>query len=177
MRYPYLLDRNFERVSGLPFVNALHIGVRDALCRIADELEVAPVADLIESFDDPLRDIMHEMVLETIGLQEQKQAEFSALNHRFPLLKANPPEDFVEAAFLHFLDVLELNALEDELQSELTSADEHLDEAAWERIQALTQDLTRRREECAREEGELAERAKKIRSHSDPVVPGQTAHG
>ncbi|WP_420414233.1 DNA primase [Roseibium sp.] len=164
MRYPYLLDRNFERVSGLPFVNELHIGVRDALCRIVDDLETAPVAGLISSFDDPLKDIMHEMVLETIGLQEQKQAEFSALNHRFPLLKANPPEDFVEAAFLHFLDVLELNALEEELQSELASADEHLDETSWDRIQALTQDLARRREECAREEGELAERAKKIRS-------------
>jgi DNA primase len=116
-------------------------------------------------------------VLETIGLQEQKQAEFSALIHRFPLLKSNPPEDFMEAAFLHFLDVLELNALEEELQSELANADEHLDETAWERIQALTQDLTRRREECAREEGELAERAKKIRSNGDTVLPGKTANG
>lgn len=177
MRFPYLLDRNFERVAGLPFVNELHIGVRDALCRIVDDLETAPVADLIASFEDPLKDIMHEMVLETIGLQEQKQAEFSALIHRFPLLKSNPPEDFVEAAFLHFLDVLELNALEEELQSELANADEHLDETAWERIQALTQDLARRREECAREEGELAERAKKIRSNGDTVLPGKTANG
>jgi DNA primase len=132
---------------------------------------------LIASFDDPLRDVMHEMVLETIGLQEQKQAEFYALNHRFPLLKANPPEDFVEAAFLHFLDVLELNALEEELQSELNAADDQIDELAWQRIQALTQDLTRRREECAREEGELAERAKKIRSNGDAGGASQVAAG
>ena len=94
-----------------------------------------------------------------LAFKNKKQAEFYALNHRFPLLKANPPEDFVEAAFLHFLDVLELNALEEELQTELNAADDQIDELAWQRIQALTQDLTRRREECAREEGELGRKS------------------
>lgn len=164
MRYPHLLDRNFERFSRLPFANELHRQLRDVLCRIIDDLEATPIADLTSAFDEPLRDIMYEMMLETIGLQEQKGAEFSALTHRFPLLKSNPPEDFIEAAFLHFLDVLELNALEDELSAELASADEQLDEHSWSRIQALTQDLSRRREECARDEGDLAERAKKIRT-------------
>ncbi|TYC55710.1 DNA primase [Rhodobacterales bacterium] len=164
MRYPHLLDRNFERFSRMPFVNELHRQLRDILCRIVDDLEATPIADLTSAFDEPLRDIMYEMMLETIGLQEQRQAEFSALNHRFPLLKSNPPEDFIEAAYLHFLDLLELNALEDELSSELSGADEQLDEYSWNRIQALTQDLSRRREECARDEAELAERAKKIRT-------------
>lgn len=172
MRFPHLLDRNFERFSGLPFTNDLHRQLRDILCRIVDDLEAAPIADLTRSFDEPLRDIMQEMMLETIGLQEQGKAEFSALNHRFPLLKSNPPEDFVEAAYLHFLDVLELTALEEELSSEMVSADEHLDELSWARIQALTQDLSRRREECARDEADLAERAKKIRS-APPVAAAQ----
>jgi len=169
MRYPHLLDRNFERFSRLPFANDLHRQLRDILCRIVDDLEATPIADLTSAFDEPLRDIMYEMMMVTIGLQEQRQAEFSALNHRFPLLKSNPPEDFVEAAFLHFLDVLELNALEDELSGELAGADDQLDEHSWQRIQALSQDLSRRREECAREEAELAERAKKIRT-APPVA-------
>jgi len=164
MRYPHLLDRNFERFSRLPFANDLHRQLCDVLCQIVDDLEATPIADLTSSFDEPLRDIMFEMMLESIGLQEQKGAEFSALNHRFPLLKSNPPEDFIEAAFLHFLDVLELNALEEELSAELAGADEQIDETSWSRIQALTQDLSRRREECARDEADLAERAKKIRS-------------
>ncbi|GAA0774884.1 DNA primase [Roseibium denhamense] len=164
MRFPHLLDRHFERFSRLPFVNTLHRQLRDVLCRIVDELEGTPIADLTQAHDTALRDIMHEMMLETIGLQQQKKAEFSVLNHRFPLLKSHPPEDFVEAAFLHFIDVLELNALEEELDSELSGADEQLDETVWGRIQALTQDLSRRREECARDEAELAERAKKIRA-------------
>ncbi|MET1411824.1 DNA primase [Roseibium sp. HPY-6] len=172
MRFPHLLDRNFERFAGLPFTNTLHRQLRDILCRIVDDLEAAPIADLTSSFDEPLRDIMQEMMLETIGLQEQGKAEFSALNHRFPLLKSNPPEDFVEAAYLHFLDLLELNALEEELTGELTTADEHLDEHSWARIQALTQDLSRRREECARDEADLAERARKIRS-APPVAAAQ----
>ncbi|PVB59804.1 DNA primase [Labrenzia sp. 011] len=169
LRYPHLLDRNFERFSRLPFVNELHTQLRDVLCRIVDDLETRPVADLMNGVAEPLKDIMSEMMLETIGFQEQRQAEFSALNHRFPLLKTNPPEDFVEAAFVHFLDVLELNALEAELASELAGADEHLDEQVWARIQALTQDLSRRREECSRDEADLAERARKIRS-APPVV-------
>lgn len=164
VRYPELLDRNFERVSALRFSNELHTGMRNALCRIVDDLETTAVSDLIAAFDDRQRDIMREMIQENVGLQEQKQAEFSALNHRFPLLKVNPPEDFIEAAFLHFLDVLELSALDTELNGELESTGEDLDETAWERIQALSLDLNRRREECAREEADLAERARKIRA-------------
>ncbi len=169
MRFPHLLDRNFERFSRLPFANDLHRQLRDILCRIVDDLEATPISDLTSAFEEPLRNIMGEMMLETIGMQQQRGAEFSALIHRFPLLKSNPPEDFIEAAYLHFLDVLELNALEDELSSELATADEQLDENSWMRIQALTQDLSRRREECARDEADLAERAKKIRT-APPVA-------
>lgn len=169
MRFPHLLDRNFERFSRLPFANDLHRQLRDILCRIVDDLEATPISDLTSAFEEPLRNIMGEMMLETIGMQQQRGAEFSALTHRFPLLKSNPPEDFIEAAYLHFLDVLELNALEDELSSELATADEQLDEHSWMRIQALTQDLSRRREECARDEADLAERAKKIRT-APPVA-------
>ncbi|MBN9673528.1 DNA primase [Roseibium aggregatum] len=165
MRFPHLLDRYYERLARLPFENELHSRFRDVICRIIDQIEATPVADLTSDYDEPLRDLMYEMMLETIGFQQQKHgAVFSLLNHRFPLLKSNPPEDFVEAAFLHFLDVLELNALEDELSGELSTSDDQLDEHSWQRIQALSQDLSRRREECAREEAELAERAKKIRS-------------
>jgi DNA primase len=164
MRFPHLLDRYYERLSRLPLENDQHRRFRDVLCRIVDEIEGAPIAELTREYDEPLRDLMYEMMLETIGLQQQKGAVFSVLNHRFPVLRANPPEDFIEAAFLHFLDVLELNALEDELNAELSVSDDQLDETAWIRIQALTQDLSRRREECARDEQELAERAKKIRT-------------
>ncbi len=164
MRFPHLLDRYYERLSRLPLENDQHRRFRDVLCRIVDEIEGAPISELTREYDEPLRDLMYEMMLETIGLQEQKKAEFSVLNHRFPVLRTNPPEDFIEAAFLHFLDVLELNALEEELNTELAVADDQLDEHSWMRIQALTQDLSRRREECARDEMDLAERAKKIRA-------------
>ncbi len=163
MRYPFLLDRAFERLAGLFFTDELHRRFRDVLCQIVDELEATPITDLTANYDGPLRDIMYEMMLESIGFQEQKDSNFSILNHRFPLLKTAPPDDFIEAAFFHFLDVLELGALEQELDIDLKSADDNLDETSWERIRAVTQDLQRRREECARDEADLAERAKKIR--------------
>lgn len=39
----------------------------------------------------------------------------------------------------------------------------------WARYVRLTQDLSRRREECVRDEAELAERAKKIKAAPTPL--------
>ncbi|MTH99577.1 DNA primase [Roseibium sp. RKSG952] len=164
LKYPDLLDRHVERIAGLPLSDALHQRFRDALCRLADRSLETPVAELEHLFDDSLHQLVHEFTVNAEGAS--RSASFSALVQRFPLLKSNPPEDFVEAAFLHFLDVIELRGLEAELESEMAQAEEDLDEALWNRMRALTQDLGRRREECARTEGELAERAKKLRTAS-----------
>lgn len=179
VRYPQLLDRHLERIASLRFSGELHQQFRDALCRIAGDLEGAPVADLAYSLDGPLQDLMAEMVGDKGQVsQPRKGAAFSALVQRFPLLRTDPPEDFVEAVFLHFLDVLELRTLETELEAEMATADAEFDENTWNRIRAVTQDLSRRREECVREEAELAERARKIRA--TPVAakePIQVAAG
>ncbi|MBO6758764.1 MAG: DNA primase [Roseibium sp.] len=174
-RYPHFLDRNFERFSRLPLRNEWHVGTRDLYCRVLDDAVAFPITKLTESNDDPLREILEEEVLENIGLQEQKDAEFATLNHRLKILKSDPPERFVEDVFLHYMDVLELNALKDELELEVADAGESFEEADWERLQALIQDLKRRREECAREEAELAERAKKLKSAAPGAGPGMAA--
>ncbi|WP_417672441.1 DNA primase [Roseibium sp.] len=179
VRYPHLLDRHLERLSGAWFSEELHGRFRDALCRLADNLDDTPVSDLVTAFDEPLHQLLGE-VIEATALPGEKRARagtFSALVQRFPLLRNDPPEDFIEAVFVHFLDLLELRALENELEAEMQSAEEDLDEGTWVRVQAMTQDLNRRREECARDEVDLAERAKKIRVAPPVAVPQAVAAG
>lgn len=171
VKFPDLLDKHIERVASLPFADPLHAGFRNALCRVARDFNSLTAAQLAEGVDDSFYKILHEvMTADEAGAQ--KHGDFSGLYQRFPLLKATPPEDFIEAAFLHFLDQIELMALEQELKQELAAAEHAFDELAWNRIRGLTQDLSRRREECAREEGELAERAKKLRHAGPAMVPG-----
>ena len=167
VKYPQFLDRHLERVSALEFAEPLHQRFNDAICALVSDLEDTPVSSLVDGLDEPLRQLMSEVVGQRQvpdGNPTSRHGAFSALAQRFPLLKAQPPEDFVEAAYLHFLDVLELKKLERELEREMEAAETELDETSWQRMQAVTQDLSRRREECAREEAELAERAKKIRA-------------
>ncbi|MEJ8472611.1 DNA primase [Roseibium algae] len=173
VRYPLLLDRHLERISSTWFSEDLHRRFRDALCRLADNLDDTPASVLVRSFDEPLHKLLSEVIEETAlpGEPREKSDGFSALVQRFPLLRNSPPEDFIEAVFIHFLDVLELTALENELDMEMQAIETELDETTWARVQALTQDLKRRREECAREEAELAERAKKIRISPPAAVP------
>lgn len=166
VRYPELLDRHLERIAGLWFSDDLHRRFRNALCHLVINLEGTTVSEMAHSSDEPLQNLLLELLPDgaTDRPKVLRGGAFSALVQRFPLLRDDPPEDFVEAVFLHFLDVLELRGLEQELESETTEAETDLNEAAWNRIQAVSQDLSRRREECAREETELAERAKKMRA-------------
>ncbi len=170
VQYPELLERHLERISMLGFSDALHARCRDALRDLVDGDDAAPAAALLERADQPLQRLIGEL-LDAGGARDGGTSmTFSALVHRFPLLRVKPPADFVEAAFLHFLAALELGALEKDLDAELASAELDLDETAWARIQALTQDLSRQREEIARAEAELAERAKKIRANGAAMI-------
>jgi DNA primase len=169
VRYPHLLDRHIERVSRLGFSDALHARFRTEICRVASDYDKLSVADFYESLDDTFYQILGEVMQNGDQNGGTGLGSFSELAQRFPLLRKDPPDDFIEAVFLHFLDSLELIALEHELKQELDAAEVELNEGAWNRIRGLTQDLARRREECAREEAELAERAKKLRS-APPVA-------
>ncbi|WP_310619032.1 DNA primase [Flexibacterium corallicola] len=167
LAYPDLFDRNFERVSRLKFTNELHRGFIGELCRISTDLAEVSVTSFFGSLDERFFRILNEVLSLEKGSDSQSTASgvqrWAELKHRLPLLQFDPPEDFIESIFLHFLDILELQGLEQELNNELENADESLDEAGWQRIQAMTKDLSRRREECTREEQSLAERGRKMR--------------
>ncbi|WP_349357752.1 DNA primase [Stappia sp.] len=168
LKYPHLLERHVERLSTAGFGDALHARFRDELCRIATELEDVPVSRFFETLDTRFYQILSEALGEgEAGPMHEPgargQARFRDLAQRLPILRFDPPVDFVEDLFAHYLDLLELRAAEADLEEELASLGDTLEEGDWERIRAHSQDLARRREECARDEHALAERARQLR--------------
>ncbi|MBC2860557.1 DNA primase [Stappia sp. 28M-7] len=168
LKYPELLERHVERLSQAQFGDVLHARFRDELCRIATELQDVPVSGFFETLDTRFFQILSEAL---DGPEEAGGGggrglitRFHDLLQRLPILRHEPPVEFIEDLFCHYLDVLELRALEQDLEAELAALGDGLDEADWERIRAHSQDLARRREECARDEQEIAERGKVFRS-------------
>jgi DNA primase len=179
LRYPDLLERHVERVSQARFGDTLHARFRDELCRIATELQDVPVSGFFETLDNRFYQILSEAldggeVPRTAGARPAPR--FSDLLQRLPILRHEPPADFVEDLFCHYLDTLEIRTLEQELEEEMGALGDGLDEAEWERVRAQSQDLARRREECARDEQDLAERARGLRG-GRVAVTGTTGQG
>jgi DNA primase len=166
LRYPDLLERHVERLSQARFGDVLHARFRDELCRIATELQDVPVSGFFETLDNRFLQILSEALDGEEGGEgaARPAARFSDLLQRLPILRHDPPADFVEDLFCHYLDALEIRTLEQELEQELAALGDGIDESGWERIRAHSQDLARRREECARDEQDLAERARALRN-------------
>uniref|UniRef100_UPI003BA9F255 DNA primase n=1 Tax=Stappia sp. TaxID=1870903 RepID=UPI003BA9F255 len=184
LRYPDLLERHVERVSSAVFGDTLHAGFRDELCRIATDLEDVPVSGFYETLDQRFFQILSEALDgqasegQAPGGREaaaRGQSRFRDLLQRLPILRHDPPPDFIEDLFCHLLDVLETRALAEDLDAEMAALSESLDETGWERIRAQSQDLARRREECARAEQELADRARVIRAARPASMSGLAA--
>ncbi len=168
LKYPELFDRHLERVAAVSLAHDLHARFRDELCRIATELAHTQVSDFFDKLDVRFYQILSEALGSAAegarnGGGARPRDQFLDLFQRVPVLRHNPPDDFIETMFVHFLDVLETRSLEQELGREMAVLGDNLNEEAWARMQALSQDLARRREECARDEQNLADQGKKIR--------------
>ncbi|WP_051242398.1 DNA primase [Stappia stellulata] len=182
LKYPDLLEHNVERISTAGLSDPLHARFRDELCRIATELQEVPVSAFFETLDSSFYQILSEVFEEeerTAGVplrgDPKLRARFQDLKQRLPILRHDPPLDFIEDLFAHYLDALEVRALEQELDAEMAALEDGLEEADWQRIRAQSQDLARRREECARDEQELAEKARGLRSSRQTVGAGAAA--
>jgi DNA primase len=174
LMYPELFDRHFERISQLTYSNELHSMFMTALVRIATDLAEGAVTQIYNKLDERFYQILQEAIVsassESDGSKASTLRRWDALTNRLQVLKEDPPEDFVEMLFLNYADMLELRMLEQELEHETRAMEQDLTEESWGRFQALTQDLARRREDCLRDEQELAERAAKMRSSKGSVL-------
>ncbi|EEA95562.1 DNA primase [Pseudovibrio sp. JE062] len=174
LMYPELFERHFERISQLTYSNELHSMFMAALVRIATDLAEGAVTQIYNKLDERFYQILQEAIVSSSGEEDGSKSStlrrWDALTNRLQILKNDPPEDFVEMLFLNYADMLELRMLELELEHETRAMEQDLTEESWSRFQALQQDLSRRREECLRDEQELAERAAKMRSTKSSVL-------
>ena len=163
--YLDLFERNVERISQLRFNDELHDRFKMELCRVATDLDRQSVTSFFDKLDPRFYEIFKEVVREgdAADARASLQPNWTRLSERLQVLNCDPSVDFIERCFEHFLDELELRALELELDEELAGAADDLDERAWQRIQALKQELMRRHEEQGRRDHDLAEEAKQIR--------------
>ncbi len=168
LMFPELFERHFERISQLTYSNELHSMFMVSLVRIATDLAEGAVTQIYNKLDERFYQILQEAIASAASEGDAGKAStlrrWDALTNRLQILREDPPEDFVEMLFLNYADMLELRMLERELEQETRAMEENLTEESWHRFQALKQDLARRREECLRDEQELAERAVKMRA-------------
>ena len=80
-----------------------------------------------------------------------------------------PSRLFLERLFQSYLNVLEVRETEKDLEREMATLSAGVDEGAFHRIQYLTNELHRRREENLREEQELSELYDQMKSGSERV--------
>ncbi len=162
------LDRHIERIAHVQFADELHQRFKVELCRIATELSGDQVVSFFDRLDSRFYLILGEVLGESDDrVREEKNGRrdrFSHLLQRLPVLACEPGDDFVETLFLHFLDKLELRSLEQEVEDELAADGSNMRQEDWLRIQALSQEVARRREDYQQREHDLAEQAKQIRS-------------
>ncbi|MEP3276591.1 MAG: DNA primase [Stappiaceae bacterium] len=165
------LDRHIERIIQVQFVDELHQRFKVELCRIATELADDQVVSFFDRLDSRfyliLGEVLGENGDEARGTVPERRDRFSHLLQRLPVLTCDPGDDFIETLFLHFLDKLELRSLEQEVEDELSSNSTEIEQDDWLRIQALSQEVARRRDDYLQREHDLAEQAKQIRKGFD----------
>lgn len=166
IEYPSLFEIAFDRMLDLDFGIEPHEAFKRELTRIATDCEDKSVATFYQGIDQRFFFLMKEIhgddEVDGDGRVATKRGH--RLRDRFPILKFHPPEDYVERCLWHFLDRIELKAMERHLDHEVAHVGPDADETVETRILELSREIVRRREEYAHREQELAEEAKLIRA-------------
>lgn len=168
VHYPGLFEQNCESIISSNFSDEFN-SFRDELYRILIAYEGVSASVFYNNISDEFYDTLNRVhgnatIVKVHGnLIEYKLDEGYELRKRFPILRYNPSEAYVEKCLLHFLDLLMIRDMENFIKDELSEVSADLDEAAEARLVACMQDLNRRREEVHRDEADLAEEAGQIR--------------
>ncbi|MCV6546164.1 MAG: DNA primase [Cohaesibacter sp.] len=116
---------------------------------------------------EPLLDDLHgKAVMDAKGRVVQPAGWRLAGRPKVPQLAYSPGRVFLERLLSYWLSVLEVRDIQSDLEQEtaLALSDQDASEKAFERIQALTQEVHRRREENARDDQDLTDEYGKMKS-------------
>ena len=160
IEYPTLLDLYLERLMAIEFSSKLESFKRE-IYRIVNEFRDVSVTTFYREIKDEFVSILEDVY----GRVDAKSNKVMATNlyRRFPLLKWDPPLEFVDRAVLFFFDRLDLRQVERELKEGYSNSAKMSDETELERITNLARYVVEQGEKIAAQDRVLAEDASQIR--------------
>jgi DNA primase len=160
IEYPELLDLYLERLMATELTGDLELFKRD-IYRIRHESEDVKVITFYEQIHDDFA-----LILEDVhGRVDSKSNQVMATNlyRRFPLLKWDPPLEFIDRAIKFFFDKLHLRQIDRELKSIYSDRKRIADEAELEKVTRLARYFVEENDRVEYEDRVLAEVASQVR--------------
>ncbi|WP_114009521.1 DNA primase [Cohaesibacter intestini] len=158
---PFLFEEFAEQILELPFQKASLEAFKHVLAQIIFDHKAQSYEDVYFHCGDDLKGLLDDLH----GFEERK--EDGSLVHpwgwrlagrrRVHQLVYGPSRLFLQRLFQSYLNVLEVREIEKDLEREMGQLSGSVDEALFDRIRTLNNELHRRREENLREEQELSE--------------------
>ena len=160
VHYPEFLDEKSEGIAEVNFSDSLE-EFRHGLFQLLIDFGSVDV-NLIYSQLSPK---FYEVLQDIHGDKTEERARGHRLFERFPILRIDPPPEFVSDCIDHFIRILEVDQMAEELarvRAELQSEDQDFDEYS-SRLTQLVRDIQLQREIVNNRDVALAEEAKEVK--------------
>lgn len=165
---PYLFEAFAEEILAIPFQKQSLEAFKHVLADIVLEQGARTYHDIYRFCSDDLTGLLNDLH----GMEVRNEADKIlqpwgwrlAGRSMVPQLAFAPSRLFIDQLFQNYLNVLEVREIEADLDREMAQLAHGVDDNAFSRIQAMTTELHRRREENAREDQELNEQYDKMKA-------------
>ena len=165
---PYLFEQFAEQILDLPFQKSSLEAFKHVLAHIIFDKEAHSYSDIYSHCPEDLKGLLDDMhgieVREPDGKVIHPWGWRLAGRRRVHQLAYGPSRLFLERVFQSYLNVLEVREIEKDLNREIAQLSGAVDDDVFARIQTMTNELHRRREENLREEQELSELYNQMKS-------------
>jgi len=168
IEYPVLLEIHIEKLMATALTGKLESFKRE-IYRIYDEFHDMQVITFYNQIDKDFKDILAD-VHGYVDVQTNRPIAVN-LFKRFPLLRLEPPDYFVDRCLNLFFDTLHVRQLERELVEIYSDAQLIGADAELERATNLARVHVEEKAAVARRDYELAEEAREIRRNLAKVPP------
>jgi DNA primase len=161
IEYPTLLELHVEKLMLTEFSEALEKFKREIYRIFEDYRECRSVLTFYKEIGDDFVQILEDVH----GRLDKEGSKViaSGLQRRLPLLKWDPPVEFVDMIVIFLFDKLHLVQIERELREMHSDPNRMANDSDLERATALAQHLLEEKARLSQRDQELAERASEVR--------------
>jgi DNA primase len=159
VEYPHMLDEKAEVVVSVRFSERLE-AFREALYNLLILQNEVSVQFVYEQLTPEFFDVLHEVH----GEKTDKRPRGHRLSDRFPIVRIDPPHDFISRCIDHFCRLLRIEQHAEYIETLKKAASTAVDDAIVEaKIVELVRDHQREQAEMQSDDMALAEEAMEIR--------------